>query len=213
MISFWEKLLMPVPFMSLMLILDARRISDPGNQAAMANGQFILLRREVYEDVDGHRSIRRAVLEDVELAKRVKQRGWRIGLRAGAGLIRTRMYRDLRTLWNALARNGSELFGPALTAVAILNAFFVAVFPLGFPLWLIFRVTHSFTWIEAGAFTAALLGTSVWYCTHRMAFRELGVPLRYLILLPISDVLIGLVNLDGLIQRLRGRRTWKGRQI
>jgi chlorobactene glucosyltransferase len=211
--GFWERLLMPVPFMSLMLLLDAHQINDPNSQAAMANGQFILIRSEVYFAVEGHNRIRTAVLEDVELGKLVKRSGWKIAIRSGTELIRTRMYSDLSTLWEALARNGSELFGPALTAFAVLNAFFAAIFPLGYPLWLSARITNNFSWTGASAFAAATIGTLQWYATHMIAFQELNVPRRYLLLLPLSDLLVGLVNLDGIVRRLRGRRTWKGRAI
>ncbi|MGD2163844.1 MAG: glycosyltransferase family 2 protein, partial [Anaerolineales bacterium] len=184
--GFWERLLMPVPFMTLMLLLDARRINNRDNSAAMANGQFILIRSEVYFNVDGHQGIRSAVLEDVELAKRVKQSGFNISIRDGAGLIRTRMYRDLKTLWNALARNGSELFGSTLTTLAVINAFFASVFPLGFPIWLAYKLLQDFSWIDAGALGASLFGTLIWYLAHWTAFKELRVPLRYLLLLPVS---------------------------
>ncbi len=213
MLSFWERLLMPVPFMTLMLLLDARRINDRSSQAAMANGQFILIRKEVYFAVGGHRRIRSALLEDVELGKLVKGGGWNIALRSGAGLIRTRMYRDLPTLWNALARNGSELFGPGLTAFAVLNAFFAGIFPLTFPIWLALNLHNNASPLSIAALTIAVIATLSWYAAHMKAFRELNVPLRYLCLLPISDVVIGFVNLDGLIQRLTGRRTWKGRTL
>jgi hypothetical protein len=123
------------------------------------------------------------------------------------------MYRDLKTLWNALARNGSELFGSTLTTLAVINAFFASVFPLGFPIWLAYKLLQDSSWIDAGALGASLFGTLIWYLAHWTAFKELRVPLRYLLLLPVSDLLIGIVNLDGLIQRLTGRRTWKGRQI
>lgn len=211
--GFWERLLMPVPFMTLMLLLDARRINDPDSPAALANGQFILIRREVYFAVDGHRRIRSALLEDVELGKLVKSSGWNIALRSGKGLIRTRMYRDLPTLWNALARNGSELFGPVLTAFAVLNAFFAAVFPLAFPIWLVSNFESRASLLPFAVLCTAVLGSINWYAAHMKAFQELNIPLRYLFLLPISDVLIGFVNLDGLIQRFTGRRTWKGRTL
>ncbi|MGD8634233.1 MAG: glycosyltransferase [Anaerolineales bacterium] len=211
--SFWERLLMPVPLMSLMLLLDARRINDSSTEAAIANGQFILIRRQVYFAVDGHKKVRSTLLDDVELSRLVKRNGYRIAILGGDGLIRTRMYRDLPTLWGALARNGSELFGPVITSFAVLNAFFGAVFPLGYPLWLAALLENGGNWLSAAALIAALIGTTAWYATHAMAFRIFAVPPGYLCLLPISDLLIGIINLDGLIQRLRGRRTWKGRRI
>lgn len=211
--TFWERLLMPIPLITLMILMDARRINDPTHSSALTNGQFILLRADVYRAVDGHRSVREAVLDDVELGKRVKQNGYRIAIRGGGDFIRNRMYRDLTTLWNGLARNGSELFGPKLTAIAVFNAFFVAIMPWLYPLWLFTQMGERGSIVTLAALLAALTGSVGWYGFHVLALNIHAVPLYYLPLIPVSNLLIGVVNLNGLFQRARGRRTWKGRQI
>src|SRR5579872_3742926 len=43
-----------------------------------ANGQYILIRRSTYESIGGHEAVRNEVLEDVELARRVKSMGGKI---------------------------------------------------------------------------------------------------------------------------------------
>ena len=211
--GFWERLLMPTPLLTLMLLMDARRINDPAKKNAMANGQFILIRSEAYFSMGGHRRVRAAVLEDVALAGAVKRNGYRIAIRGGGDLIRTRMYQDLPTLWAALARNGSELFGPLLTSFAVLNAFFSALFPVAFPLWLAAGLIQESTPTRAAAFIASTIGMLTWYAMNSIVLRKYDVPLKYLLLLPLSGFLIGLVNLHGLLQRLFRRRSWKGRRI
>jgi len=209
MLGFWERLLMPLPFMTLMILMDASRINNPHSERAMANGQFILVRRSAYDAVGGHRSIRDAVLDDVRLAEQVKRSGRRILLLGGADLIRTRMYRDLRSLWQGLARGGTELFGIPLTFTAAVSSLVTAFFPFAFPIWLAGERGAGNTL----ALALAITGSSLWYLMHALELRRHRVPLAYLLLLPLSYVLIALVNLEGVLRRVSGRRLWKDRLV
>ena len=47
-------------------------MSDPSSPVAAANGQYILVKRETYEAVGGHAGIAGDILEDVALARAVK---------------------------------------------------------------------------------------------------------------------------------------------
>ncbi|MEJ2011190.1 MAG: glycosyltransferase family 2 protein [Anaerolineales bacterium] len=211
MLGFWERLLMPVPFMTLMILMDAQAINDPQSPRAMANGQCILIRRSVYDEVGGHRAVHSAVLDDVRLAELVKGAGFRIQLLGGGELIHTRMYSDLPSLWQGLARGGSELFGLPLTVAAIFNALFAAVFPLAYPAWLsLWPGNLPEFWL---AIVLSVGGTLIWYTAHALELRRHRVPLGYLALLPLSNILIAVVNAEGVLRRLCGRRIWKGRQI
>jgi chlorobactene glucosyltransferase len=213
MLGFWERMLMPISFMSLMILLDARRINNPNSKNAMANGQFILIQQKVYEDVGGHHAIMGQILEDVALARLVKSRGYRLRLMGGDQLIRTRMYTNLKALWQGLARGGAELFGVPLTSLAILNSMLFSFLPLVYPLWqvsLAIGMPETNSWISA---VVACLGSITWYSTHAIAMKTYRVPARYLLLLPVAYLLIALVNTEGILGRLRGRRLWKGRRI
>lgn len=81
----------------------------PGRLARrpFANGQFILVRREVYDELGGHEAIRDKILEDVELSRRFARSGKRTGVFIADGLIRCRMYEsfdEFRTGWNRIYR-------------------------------------------------------------------------------------------------------------
>src|SRR5262249_34251101 len=77
--------------------------------AADANGQFILIRREVYSAIGGHAAIASEICEDKAMATRVLRAGVRFRPLAAAHLGSTRMYRDLRSLWEGLAKNAVEV--------------------------------------------------------------------------------------------------------
>ncbi len=88
-----EEILIPFVYSRLAERYSFARVNDPGLQDAAANGQFLLIRRDVYDAIGGHEAVRARVLEDVALARLVKASGRNIFFGPGQGIVRTRMYR------------------------------------------------------------------------------------------------------------------------
>lgn len=109
-ISWSERALMPVVFAELARTYPPRRVCDPADPVAAANGQYIMVRREVYESLGGHQAVARNILEDVALAELFKASGKRILFRQGQGLVRTRMYRGFRAMCEGWTKNLALLF-------------------------------------------------------------------------------------------------------
>ncbi len=91
--SLAERALMPVIFAELATRFRPKEVSDPNSPAAAANGQYLLIRRDVYDAVGGHAAVAKAILEDVELAKLVKRAGYRLQFRQ-SDVVSARMYRS-----------------------------------------------------------------------------------------------------------------------
>jgi glycosyltransferase involved in cell wall biosynthesis len=108
--SFWEKAVMPVIFAELASTFRPKQVSDPNSPAAAANGQYILITREAYDAVGGHAAIASNLLEDVALARAVKQSGRNIFFRYGGDAVRTRMYRSFAQLREGWTKNLALLF-------------------------------------------------------------------------------------------------------
>ena len=107
--GFAERALMPVIFAELAVSFRPREVSDPGSPAAAANGQYLLVRRDAYNAVGGHAAVARAILEDVELARKVKRAGYRLQFRL-SDVVRTRMYRSFPQMWEGWTKNLALLF-------------------------------------------------------------------------------------------------------
>ena len=105
---------MPAIFAELALSYPPREVCDPASQVAAANGQYLLISRAVYDSVGGHQAVASSLLEDLDLATLVKAAGHRIRLRHGKGQVRTRMYRDTRSLLEGWTKNLALLFPHAL---------------------------------------------------------------------------------------------------
>src|SRR5947209_6603993 len=97
-VTWSEQALMPVVFADLTRTYPTEAVNDPASAVVAANGQYLLARREIYEQLGGHAAVAARVLEDVELARLFKHAGHKVWFRYGAGIVRTRMYRDFSSL-------------------------------------------------------------------------------------------------------------------
>ena len=109
--SFAERALIPFIYCRLSRKFDFGRVNDPLLPDAAANGQFLMIDRDAYEKIGGHRAVADAVLEDVALARRVKQAGFRLHFASGQGIAQTRMYRSFGAMWQGWTKNLYLLLG------------------------------------------------------------------------------------------------------
>ncbi|MGI4755716.1 MAG: glycosyltransferase [Janthinobacterium lividum] len=123
--------LLPLVFSELASTYPPKRVSDPSDPVAAANGQFLLVQRQAYADVGGHQAVASAVLEDVALARLLKRRH-AIRLRYAPDAVSTRMYRGVGDMVEGWTKNLALLFGnPLFLAAGTLLNF---VLLLGLPL-------------------------------------------------------------------------------
>jgi len=109
--SFAERALIPFVYCRLARKFDFARVNDPSLPDAAANGQFLMIRRDAYDKIGGHRAVADAVLEDVALARRVKQADFRLHFASGEEIARTRMYRSFGAMWQGWTKNLYLLLG------------------------------------------------------------------------------------------------------
>jgi glycosyltransferase involved in cell wall biosynthesis len=110
-VNWYEKALIPFVYCRLARKFSFAAVNDPKSRAAAANGQFLLIRRDVYESVGGHARFAGDVLEDVALASAVKAAGHRIWFGPGKGIVRARMYRSFAAMWEGWKKNLYRLIG------------------------------------------------------------------------------------------------------
>jgi chlorobactene glucosyltransferase len=105
--TFWERLVQPQIFLLMLLRFpDFERVARNDRwRDAIANGQFLLFRREAYEAIGGHRAVQDEVAEDLALAQHVKRAGLRLRVRSAEHDLETRMYRSLAQLVEGWSKN------------------------------------------------------------------------------------------------------------
>ena len=113
----YEKALIPYIYLRLAKRFSYERVNDPNSSAAAANGQFLMIRRDVYDAIGGHAGVAGEVLEDVAIAMRVKAAGHRIWFGPGKGIVSVRMYRSFSAMWQGWKKNLYRLMGGTPWAV------------------------------------------------------------------------------------------------
>ncbi|HEV2222099.1 MAG TPA: glycosyltransferase, partial [Candidatus Acidoferrales bacterium] len=175
---------------------------------AAANGQFLLIRRDAYEKIGGHRAVADAVLEDVALARRVKQAGFRLHFASGQGIARTRMYRSFVAMWQGWVKNLYLLLGGTRSS-ALKEILFV------FPWPTIIFLAAGITLHGAAGLWLVALGV-VWlggcHAAYARALQRNRYSARFIIYYVPGVCLYAAVVAASGWKYWRGKVLWKGRE-
>jgi chlorobactene glucosyltransferase len=135
--TFWDRVLMPMAFMGISMLYPPRLVNDPASPVAIANGQYILIRREVYERLDGYNrpEMRSTLLDDLDLARLVKAHGYRLHFVDGQDLVRVHMYQNFSDIWRGWRKNAylGNRGGVAFVALQLIGLPAVSIVPFLFP--------------------------------------------------------------------------------
>lgn len=201
----WQRAVMPLVFSELASVYRMSEINDPKRSVAAANGQFLLMEREAYFAVGGHRAVAADVLEDVALARTVKHSERVIRFRYAPDALSTRMYRTTRDMIEGWTKNLAVLFPrpiylAAWRALDVVLYFGLPALALGIP-WLVSwqRWALGLVWIRTlWRFYSRVARSN--FPAFDVAISILGVPL-FLFLLVRST----------LHHKVRRSVVWKGR--
>jgi cellulose synthase/poly-beta-1,6-N-acetylglucosamine synthase-like glycosyltransferase len=196
-----ENLLTPTVFALLDALLGDWRAAASSQGPPVANGQFLLLRREAWESCGGFASVRDVPLDDVAIAARLRAGGHRTGFFREPGLS-VRMYRGFAATVSGWRRNLGGLLGASPRAVAVILAVLLL------PALALLAALLAGRWIEAavlwgtGAVSSALLRSG---SGHSPAYGSLH---------PLDSLLVAGVLALAVLDRSRGRLvSWKGREM
>ena len=203
-----EEILIPFVYTRLAEHFSFERINDPRLPDAAANGQFLMIRRDVYESIGGHAAIRSRILEDVALAHLVKSSGQNIRFASGQGIVRTRMYRSFRAMWQGWTKNLYALVGgtPGAMARELLETFpwlEIALLALG-----IIEARHG-RWLVLIAAALVLAGSHLRYA-H--ALRRNRLPRSVIQYYLPGASLYGTALIASYWKTAHGSIAWKGRK-
>ena len=199
--TFFEKAVMPVIFAELAATYPPKKVSDPSSPIAAANGQYLLISREVYDAVGGHTKISNHILEDVAMARLVKASGRKVVFRYGGDAVRTRMYRSWAQMKEGWMKNLALLFRRPVRRALMLVGFWVLA------------------WVTLGLGLAAIVSGNwrtayyllPWFLLYaRVASAKFGARAN-LVALAFGVPLVAYLFAGSIIERRNGAVTWKGR--
>jgi len=100
----YERSAQPVAMMMLMSIYPPDRVNREDHPKPFANGQFMLINRQWYDRIDGHASVKDALLEDIAMAQAINAAGGRGHILRADGLLSCSMYESRSALHEGWAR-------------------------------------------------------------------------------------------------------------
>jgi chlorobactene glucosyltransferase len=221
--GFWEKVLMPMAYLGISMMYPIKKVNDPLSPVALANGQYILIRRSVYDMLGGYArpELRNTLIDDRDLARTVKQQGFRLKLEDGRDLVRVYMYHGLREAWRGWRKNvflGSR-GGLVFVLLMLIGLPMVAIVPFLLPLVILIsrqkQARHlkrnQITPSEVGLATLLELGPLLAY--RVVLDSELKVPWYYAFTHPLAGSLFeGILAQSAWRVLLRRGVDWRGRQ-
>jgi hypothetical protein len=185
---------LPVPMM--------RRRPDPSYAAAC--GQLLLFDRQAYRQVGGHGAVRWSRHDGLQLARLLRENGYRTDLIEGSRLATCRMYDGLRASWEGFVKNARE--GMAT--------------PRALPVWTFLLLGgHVLPWIlllaalaTGGPVSLPLASVLVSMGSRLLITLFAREPIASVPLHPFSVLVALTIQWDALIRGGTGRPVgWKGR--
>lgn len=143
-VTFPEKLLVPFLYFVLAVFLPMFMIKyNKFPRFSAAIGQYLLFKRAAYEKIGGHEAVRNSIIEDLHLARLIKQNNLKLTLLDGSDLVTCRMYRELNEIITGFTKNmfaglGKSLpvmiFSVILSAILFFMPFALSIITL-FGVW------------------------------------------------------------------------------
>lgn len=120
---------------AVLMVAFAGLFAGLRRSTTMLNGQYVLIRRDVYEVSGGFAAVRAEMIEDFAYGRLLSDQGYQVPIMRGESLATVRMYDNWRQMWHGINRLGSG----ALHYNGLL-ALFPAILVTGLmmPIWTLF---------------------------------------------------------------------------
>lgn len=175
------------------------KIKSP--KLSLAIGQFILIKRKTYENIEGHKKVSLKKAEDAAMAREVKKINGTVMLAKSKKMIKCKMYDGLLNSFNGLSRSfydGANMkpltYISSLSIIIILFLIIPIYILLINPLYIISYIPLFIQRI----LTAILSGQNV---------------IKNILLMPLHMIILVLIAMNSINISLRKKVTWKGRKI
>jgi chlorobactene glucosyltransferase len=192
-----------VPLMNFMLLtfLPLTKVYSSTNRSFIAaNGQFFLIQRAAYDQIGGHKGVANKVVEDMEIARKLKESGLKLMTFLGGDSITCRMYVGFKEAFNGFTKN---FFPGFSTTPLIFSLFLIFLFAAFFLPFIMLFVNSKFVWVVL----TILLG--------RLAV-SLSSGQNFLIncfIHPVQMIMMIAVGINSVYRSIKKTLRWKGRYI
>jgi len=211
--SAWEGIVQLQLMLAVAVLMPMDKAMDAHDPRAIAAGAFILVKRDWYEAIGGHRAVADKVVEDINLARQLKAHGARLRIAFARQQLYCRMYTGFADQWEGLTKNAFAGLDYRVWRAGLLTigALLVNVLP---PVYLLIAIGWAvaapgpWSWSAvAGAAAANLLMVRALDKVRQLT----DLPRCYSLTVPIGSALYIAILLTSAIRNYRGGNVWKGR--
>jgi cellulose synthase/poly-beta-1,6-N-acetylglucosamine synthase-like glycosyltransferase len=214
----WAEWLVQPLMISLLLVgFDFNAVNDPTQETAFAAGPFMLFRRSAYDQLGGHAAVADQVVEDVELARRVKQQGLTLRFVPAPTVAQVQMYRSGSALWEGWTKNwhlGSRR-NWSTTLYSALIVLVVCVLPwLSFLSLVASAIVRGLNGWEVLALAIATVAVILQWDFRQSIAQVTAMPPRYWWLSGLGGIGVIAIVLTSIVKTETGWGwTWRGRSL
>lgn len=215
--SFWERVVMPLVMTALSVGFSPRKINDPNRRDAVANGQFIMIKRIVYDAIGGHEKVKDQIVEDKAISEQVKWNGYRLVIADGSQVVSTRMYTSLAGMWEGWTKNiylglrdhpSMLVLGAFGATLALVAAFFLPIWPLLGLYWAL----NGGEWMALAVIFESILVWGYLILARARAARGMSISGWYALTTPLGAGVFAAMMLTSAWRGISGKGViWKGR--
>jgi len=201
--TFWERTLSPAFIFFFKLLYPFAMANNPRSKVSAAAGGCVLLRARTLQEIGGFGAFKESIIDDCELAKRVKINGGKTWLGLTHSAKSQRQYPSLISFWNMVARTAFTQLGYSIPVLLLTTFLMAAVF------WLPVVGVASPSWLVRGAAWLGLLSMCASYLPTLRFYRQTPF---LVITLPFVASLYLLMTWSSAMRYWSGQRSvWKGR--
>lgn len=216
--GFWDKVLMPMAYLGISMQYPPKQVNDPLSPVAIANGQYILIRRDVYDLTGGYArpDLRGTLLDDRDLARIIKENGFHLRFADGRELLRVHMYSSFADTWRGWRKNAylGSRGGLAFALLELWGLPMITLLPFIWPLVARWTRRNGRAGISSGeAWTATILEMIPLWWYRQWLNRQMDVPWYYTFTHPLAGMIFeGILGQS--VVRIVTRRgvDWRGRK-
>lgn len=200
--GFWDSLMTPLCGIAtggMFGLMYANSSALP--KVAFACGQFIAIRRTIYDTIGGHASVKDTAGEDVQLARLLKRAGHRPRLGWGLDLVHTTMYGGLPEVLRGWGRNFiAASRGKPWRVLGAMTFTVLCVFSIWPAMFSNDARLHLIAALHAALITTLLA----------IAYTQAGSRAWRALLWPLSSVVLMAIFMRSLWACVTGRVMWRG---
>lgn len=211
--TWFERIVQPVTAFELARMYPLMRVNRlDERQRAFANGQFMMFDSSVYRSIGGHESVKDAILEDIDFARRIMYQKHRGGLLMADRMLRCRMYDswpEYMRGWKRIYTESANREVKRLRRYALRVPLLTAVLP-GLSLLLV--VIALLRGPDIPFLVVGLLALGCWLAGLWAVYRMSHAPVRDIVWAPLGALFTGRIFFEAARDLTRGKPTsWGGR--